>query len=117
MIHWPFAIRGARRSPKWPALRKAFLLEHPFCEACGRSNELNVHHITPVHVAPSRELEWKNLLTLCEHRTWNCHLIVGHAGHWLDYRADCRRTAAAIFEAFMRSRSELHPFAAVAGPG
>lgn len=80
------AVRGARRSGKWPAVRDAHLKEHPYCEACGRATDLNVHHIVPVHVQPALELEPMNLMTLCERKTWNCHLWIGHNGNWRDYR-------------------------------
>ncbi|KKR14757.1 MAG: hypothetical protein UT43_C0017G0028 [Parcubacteria group bacterium GW2011_GWC1_39_29] len=51
---------GARRSSKWPAVRKAFLAGHPNCEVCGgkgtflKPNEL--HHCQPYHLRPDLEL-------------------------------------------------------------
>src|SRR5262245_55326469 len=77
---------SVRRSSQWPALRKRWLAEHPKCEGCGRTDELEVHHKVPVHVRPTRELDETNLMTLCQHPTWNCHLIIGHCGDWHDYR-------------------------------
>ena len=73
------------RSSKWPALRRKFLAFQPYCQACGRQEKLNVHHIIPVHVAPELELSWSNCITLCEWPTQNCHIIHGHGGRWRDY--------------------------------
>lgn len=70
------------RSPRWPAVARAHLAAHPECEACGRSDDLVVHHKVPVHVDQSLELEPANLATLCEGDTLNCHLWCGHLGHW-----------------------------------
>ena len=62
------------RSPYWSKTRAAFLKKHPRCEACGSKDDLNVQ--------PKLELVESNLITLCERPTWNCHLIIGHAGNW-----------------------------------
>lgn len=75
------------RSPKWQTVRNAFLDKHPNCEACGNGNrkQLNVHHKVPFHVAPERELDESNLVTLCEaggKLGMNCHLTLGHLGNW-----------------------------------
>jgi len=72
----------------WNTLRKRWLKDHPFCAACGyepgrferliRNND--VHHIEPRHANPTRATDWNNLITLC--RKYNCHLRVGHFGHY-----------------------------------
>lgn len=36
-----------RRSAKWPALRAAWLKDHPQCEGCGGTKHLEVHHKRP----------------------------------------------------------------------
>lgn len=76
---------GARRSPQWPQVRKAYLKFHPTCECCGGKKKLEVHHRIPFHENPHLELHWENLITLCEtgKRGLNCHLLIGHLG---DYR-------------------------------
>lgn len=71
-----------KRSPRWPALRRHFLLAHPVCAWCGAKSDLEVHHVQPFHFFPERELDPKNLVTLCESLGWNCHLTVGHLGDW-----------------------------------
>jgi 5-methylcytosine-specific restriction protein A len=68
-------IRYATRSPKWKTIRKYFLKDHPACEACGSTQNLEVHHIEPVHINPDRELDPTNLITLCDKY---CHLAIGH---------------------------------------
>ncbi len=76
------------RSPKWPALRAAFLVNRK-CECCGRRTNLNAHHIKPYHLFPSLELDVSNLLALCEGGPWNCHFLIGHAGKsWKWYHPD-----------------------------
>lgn len=86
------------RSPQWRALRQRFLRAHPVCEACGRLEKLNVHHIIPVHHRTDLELEWENLLTLCEWPTWNCHLRIGHRGNWQSFDEDAPQVAAQVRE-------------------
>lgn len=64
------------RSGKWPRVRAEHLASHPACWACGkRGSGLEVHHIVPVSVDPSRELDPSNCLTLCADP---CHLVHGH---------------------------------------
>lgn len=73
-------IRYAQRSPEWRTVRTLHLSREPECCACGRSNNLEVHHIIPVHLNKTQELEPSNLITLCD----KCHLIFGHL---YDYRS------------------------------
>ena len=93
-------VRGARRSSQWPKLRQKWLTEHPECAACGRRDEtVTPHHIVPVHVDPSMELEESNLISLCEHPTWNCHSKIGHAGNWRDWVPHVRVLASRVRDA------------------
>lgn len=82
-----------RRSGRWPAVRKAHLAVHNYCAGCYRKEELEVHHIIPVHVDAGLELEPTNLLTLCQGPTLNCHLWLGHLGHWRSWNRSVRRDA------------------------
>lgn len=68
-------LRYANRSPRWTNVRKEHLKNNPSCAACGRTSKLEVHHIQPVHIAPEKELDPSNLITLCDSP---CHLIFGH---------------------------------------
>ena len=71
----------SNRSPEWSYVRKQHLLTQPFCQACGKKEKLEVHHIEPYHINPSRELDPTNLITLCSKY---CHLTFGHL---MDYKS------------------------------
>ena len=60
---------------KWQTTRKKHLEKQSCCQVCGAIKNLNVHHIIPVSVDPSKEDDPDNLITLCEDK---CHLIFGH---------------------------------------
>lgn len=84
-----------KRSSRWPTFRKLHLVRFPTCAACGGTDALEPHHIVPYHVAPERELDPQNCLTLCEKGPFgNCHLIVGHNGYWKDWNPNCEATAS-----------------------
>jgi len=77
--------QGAKRSNKWPAVRKKFLAENPACAVCGATNgKREVHHIHPFHLHPELELDPTNFITLCENKKdgVNCHLLFGHFGNF-----------------------------------
>lgn len=87
-----FAAKPAEgRSPKWPAVERQFLRDHPCCEACGTRDDLNVHHVRPFHLRPDLELDPANLITLCR----TDHLVLGHLHEWASYNPDCRGDVAA----------------------
>lgn len=76
---------NAKRSPKWPALRRRHLKAHPSCKACGCAvkGELEAHHVKPFHLFPRSELRAENLVTLCERKgSSGCHMRLGHLGNW-----------------------------------
>jgi hypothetical protein len=72
------APEGHKRSTHWPAVRRAWLAQHPTCAACGGTKSLQVHHKVPFHLDPSKELSPTNFITLCEAPGLECHLHVGH---------------------------------------
>lgn len=74
-------LRFAKRSHLWSSVRKKHLEQYPRCAACGRSDKVEVHHIEPVHLQPSKELDHTNLITLCDSP---CHLVFGHL---MDYKS------------------------------
>lgn len=78
----PTPRKGAKRSPRWPAVQRAFLQEHDRCAVCGGKEQLNAHHIIPFEYG-GPELDPENLIALCR-GTFNCHLLFGHLG---DYKA------------------------------
>jgi 5-methylcytosine-specific restriction endonuclease McrA len=79
------------RSGHWPKVRDEHLLIEPVCQLCGGNKLLNVHHIVPVSFDKSKELDPKNLITLCEgaHHI-NCHLLFGHLGRWASMNSSVR---------------------------
>ena len=76
--------RFSKRSNEWPRVRKEFLKQNPECAVCGKRTGLNVHHIVPFHIAPSKELYHSNLITLCRRH----HLLFGHLGLWKSWNED-----------------------------
>lgn len=94
MISFLASLFGAspKRSPQWRSVRAAHLKEHGECAACGTKTELEVHHIEPFSVNPSRELDGSNLITLCESR--GCHLRIGHAFDYRSFNPHCVEDAA-----------------------
>ena len=94
------------RSPHWKAVRAAHLKRYPACAACGATGPkacLQVHHIVPFHVDPSKELLASNLLTMCESPGRNCHLTHGHAHHWHGWVPTVREDAAAFLRRVRQS--------------
>lgn len=87
------------RSWRWPAVRDEHLRKHPECAACGADVNLVVHHMEPVHIAPGRELDPTNLMTMCA----RCHLFVGHLGSFRSWNRNVE-TDAAIWRRKIRSR-------------
>ena len=83
------------RAGQWARVRREHLELEPVCIACGRDDELEVHHIKPYHAEPSLELDPANLATMCR----DCHYSVAHAYDWKSWRPDVRRLVAALRKA------------------
>ena len=75
---------GKRRSPQWRSVRAKHLEDHPRCAVCGTTKKVEVHHILPFAMFPDKELEPKNLITLCENGKYGvrCHQHYGHLGNY-----------------------------------
>lgn len=86
------APKGAKRSSKWRKLRKRHLKAHPTCCVCGSKIKVEVHHLVPFHIAPDKELDLDNLMTLCERKKYgiNCHLLIGHLGNYRRVNFSCQ---------------------------
>lgn len=91
----PSMMEG-KRSSKWPTVRKQHLEKFDSCAACGRKENLEVHHVIPFSIDPHRELDADNLITLCEP---TCHFLIGHLNSWTSYNRHVRDDAA-----FLRGR-------------
>lgn len=89
---------GAKRSNKWPTVRKQYLKKHPACEVCeATKGKIEVHHIKCFHLYPELELDPTNFVTLCEnmHNGVSCHLLFGHLGNFKSFNADVRKDVKA----------------------
>lgn len=85
-MRYIFGLFGQNeRSPQWSEVRKIHLSKQPFCQACGKKDNLEVHHIEPYHVNPSKELDPTNLITLCSK---HCHLTFGHLMDFKSWNKD-----------------------------
>lgn len=91
---------GADRSTKWRTWRERHLRHEPACQACGREDELEVHHILPVHAGGPELAPPGGLITLCR----PCHHVVGHACDWMAWRPDVRRLANALRSAEVKRK-------------
>ena len=83
---------GAPRSSKWQAWRDAHIRREPRCRACGSDDDLEVHHILPVHAGGPELAPPDGLITLCR----PCHHVVAHACDWKAWRPDVRRLAETL---------------------
>ena len=86
---------GMKRSSKWPTVEKRHKLAQPFCKMCGSDKDLQVHHIEPFHLDPSKELDPNNLITLCESIGVECHFKHGHLKNWHSFNPDIVKEATA----------------------
>lgn len=67
------------RSGSWPRVRREHLKKFPTCAACGRSRDIEVHHVIPFHEHPELELDPENLISLCADP---CHFYLAHLSDW-----------------------------------
>ena len=87
MFSWLHKVYGAvtGRSPKWPAVRRQHLKEQPECQVCGTTEDVDVHHLRPVHLHPELELDPSNLISLCTPH----HFLFGHLCSWKSVNDNC----------------------------
>lgn len=83
------------RSNQWSKVRAEYLKTNPVCQVCGSSVKPEVHHIIPVHIDPSKELDLDNLITLCDKY---CHFIFGHLMNWRSYNPDIIKDAQLYYQ-------------------
>ena len=82
---------GVARSPEWSRVEKEHLMHEPACVACGyRGQGVQVHHVKPFHLHPALELDPRNLITLCEIKGREHHLLIGHLDEWESYNVHVR---------------------------
>lgn len=78
------------RSSQWSRVRKKYLEKYPTCQACGRYDDIEVHHVVPVHLNPDKELDENNLISLCGKY---CHFTIGHLMDWKSWNNNVREDA------------------------
>lgn len=81
---------GCKRSSEWPKVRAEHIKVQPKCAVCGGAERLQVHHIRPFHLHPELELDPTNLITLCESKGHNCHLLFGHLLNFKSFNVDVK---------------------------
>jgi 5-methylcytosine-specific restriction endonuclease McrA len=93
-----FGQLSVPRSSRWKKTREEHIKNNPTCFACGRSEYLTVHHITPFHIEPNLELAPDNLLTLCQGKGLNCHFVFGHRYNWTTHNPDVKKDCISFRE-------------------
>jgi len=72
----------AKRWKHWPKAKEIFLRYHKYCEICGATEKIEVHH--KISVALGGFNGWGNLQAVCE----NCHREITAREHkancWFD---------------------------------
>lgn len=102
-------VKLLSRSSKWPKVRNDFLKTHSNCSACGGTNRLQVHHVEPFALDPSKELDPLNFICLCMGE-FECHLRIGHGENFRAYNPSVREDAATVL-ANSESRSIIENLA------
>lgn len=90
-----------QRSSAWPRVRAQHLRHEPVCQACGRSKDVEVHHVIPVSVDPTKELDLNNLITLCASP---CHFTFGHLLSYHCYNESVRDDVRLFRHMFAKRR-------------
>jgi hypothetical protein len=105
------------RSPQWPAFRKRTLKKKRTCIACGKTASqllaawtMQLHHIIPFHLDPTKELDEDNVEPLCGNP--RCHLGDGHLGNFKKWNPFVREMCA-----LRRKLKDLAPKTLVYDPG
>ena len=75
---------GPRDTAAYKRAMAGYLAAHPVCQFCRKpGGKVEVHHVIPVSVDPTRAADMTNMVTL--HRKPDCHMVVGHLGNFRDY--------------------------------
>lgn len=67
----------AQRTKAWALLSSKLRKETPFCQKCGRTEYLQVHHLLPRKLYQQLLLEEWNLVVLCP----RCHTFCRESAH------------------------------------
>ena len=90
----------SNRHKDWPKIRQQHLYMYPYCAVCHGTSKLEVHHIIPFHIDPSKELDLNNLITLCEDASGGilCHLAIGHLGTYRSFNENVKEDAELLYQ-------------------
>jgi hypothetical protein len=83
------------RARGWSSFERKFL-EGKSCAACGTTQHLVAHHITPYYMDALKELDESNLIPLCMTMGRYCHLHIGHGGDFMAYNPHVVADAVAV---------------------
>lgn len=105
----PFPFLGKTRHKDWPKVCAANIDRFPACIACGTTVRkfLTCHHIKPYNEFPELELVDKNLATMCETPSHNCHFIFGHLCWWNISNPRVLEMSADYLEEYVRQRAKI----------
>lgn len=81
---------------KWEEFERQYWKKHPhekYCHVCGETHKVELHHIIPRHVDPSKIFDENNLIPLCR----CCHFRFGHLCDWDNYNPNIVKDAKTIF--------------------
>ncbi len=81
----------------WEKFEKEYWEKHrneKFCHICGEKKRVELHHIVPRHIDPSRIFDESNLIPLCR----ACHFRWGHLNDWDSYNPIIKTVAENLYE-------------------
>ncbi len=88
---------------KWEQFEKQYWLKHPnekYCHACGTTRKIELHHIIPRHIDPSKIFDENNLIPLCR----CCHFRIGHLRDWDSYNPNVIEDTKIIYSLINKKR-------------
>ena len=100
------ALICEQRSSSWSKVRADFLKVQKCCQACLSRRGLEVHHIIPFSVDPTKELDCENLIVLCHY----CHFVVGHLCNWNNVNNFVVLDSATLKSRHKQKQSWVEPF-------
>lgn len=83
---------GAKRSSSWGTFRKQYIKDK--CEVCRKGYFLELHHVIPVNVDKSKELDPDNVVTVCR----SCHFSWGHFFSWRKFNGQIKNDIIRVNE-------------------
>ena len=96
---------------KWEEFERQYWKKHPdqkYCHVCGETKKIELHHIIPRHIDPSKIFDESNLIPLCKHD----HLVFGHLGNYEWWNPHVVEDAKLIYNLLQKRKEEFkskHP--------